>query len=373
MKKSILFKVNGNKAWIGGVYYRRNVIFSVLQNNELMEEYNIIIYCLNSFKEEFSVFEKAAIVISYDKFDKEQWYSILYNYNVKYFFALEALDIQRMMGINGSNWIPDFQHCILPQFFSDDEINSRNYSFSKWINSKQPLFLSSYAAYEDMKKYFGDKNNVYILHFVAYIENEISLLCDKYMDKVCEKYKLTDKNIILISNQFWQHKNHKIVFEAIGKLSKKGTIDDNVVFTFTGNLQDYRNPDYYNQLLQLVNDSHIKPYINILGYIDRLEQLAIMKKSKFVIQPSLFEGWGITLEECKVLDKRVILSDIPVHREQMNDNCLLFNPSDCDELCDCIERFMCTQYESNINKGIAQMYLDAREYSKAFKEMIYNN
>ena len=44
--------------------------------------------------------------------------------------------------------------------------------------------------------------------------------------------------------------------------------------------------------------------------------IALMRYSVAVINPSLFEGWSTTVEEAKSLGKSILLSDIPVHREQ---------------------------------------------------------
>ena len=35
-----------------------------------------------------------------------------------------------------------------------------------------------------------------------------------------------------------------------------------------------------------------------------------------MINPSLFEGWSSTVEECKSVGKNMILSDLNVHKEQ---------------------------------------------------------
>jgi glycosyltransferase involved in cell wall biosynthesis len=43
---------------------------------------------------------------------------------------------------------------------------------------------------------------------------------------------------------------------------------------------------------------------------------SLIKFSKAVINPSFFEGWSTTVEECKSVGKQIILSDIDVHKEQ---------------------------------------------------------
>ena len=80
----------------------------------------------------------------------------------------------------------------------------------------------------------------------------------------------------------------------------------------------------------------IHTIVDNLGLIERREQIVIMKNAHFLIQPSLFEGWGTVVEDAKVLDKTIILSDIEVHREQKNHKCVLFNPYDAGELAELI-------------------------------------
>ena len=45
-----------------------------------------------------------------------------------------------------------------------------------------------------------------------------------------------------------------------------------------------------------------------------------------LINPSLFEGWSTTVEEAKLFDKKMILSDIKVHNDQAVKNTLFLAP-----------------------------------------------
>jgi hypothetical protein len=51
-----------------------------------------------------------------------------------------------------------------------------------------------------------------------------------------------------------------------------------------------------------------------------------------VINPSLFEGWSSTVEECKSIGKNMILSDIPIHKEQNPPDSLYFEPNNAEAL-----------------------------------------
>ena len=57
-----------------------------------------------------------------------------------------------------------------------------------------------------------------------------------------------------------------------------------------------------------------------------------MQESIAIIQPSLFEGWSTVVEDAKAIDKLVIVSDILLHREQIELNCLFFDPHSASSL-----------------------------------------
>jgi hypothetical protein len=59
-----------------------------------------------------------------------------------------------------------------------------------------------------------------------------------------------------------------------------------------------------------------------------------MRGAVGILNPSLFEGWSTTVEECKSMGKRVLLSDIAVHREQAPGRAIYFDPYNANELAD---------------------------------------
>ena len=94
----------------------------------------------------------------------------------------------------------------------------------------------------------------------------------------------------------------------------------------TGDIRDYRQPGYYAQLAAAAEG--LGPAFRVLGLIPPPDAAALMRDCVAVINPSLFEGWSTTVEEAKSLGKRVLLSDIPVHREQAPGRGRYFDPHD---------------------------------------------
>ena len=142
------------------------------------------------------------------------------------------------------------------------------------------------------------------------------------IDELKLKFEI-NKEYFISPNQFWQHKNHMTILKAIKLLKER---QKEVLVVFTGKEYDYRNPDYTGDLKRFVLENDLTSNILFLGFIDRAEQLQLMKHAKAIIQPSLFEGWSTVVEDAKAMDQFVIASDIPVHKDQLKKNALFFSP-----------------------------------------------
>ena len=188
----------------------------------------------------------------------------------------------------------------------------------------------------------------------------------EFESTICDFVNEISQDLIFYRNGRCR-KNHIVVFKAIKELYEKYP-DSDITFVFTGEMNDYRNPQYIEELKSFLPS--IENHVKILGFIDRTDQIALMKNSEFVIQPSLFEGWGTVLEDAKVLDKTVLLSDIAVHREQKSDKCVLFDPNDYSTLASVLYDESRKEHIDDIESGIKRMYENALKYSEAFEEVL---
>lgn len=370
----MLIDATGGSRWIGGLYYKRNIIFSLLQNEHIKHTYKLIVVTEKENKSVFGVLEPYVSVhyIRY-KYQKERilkiWSTLLFN-RCNYMFPCSNENLCRKFGVTGIFWIPDFQHYHLPEFFNADECKNRENTHAQIAKSDFPLVLSSRDCETDFRKYCSStKEKVYVVPFVSYIEPEIRSITEQPERNILEKYELQGRRYVFIANQFWKHKNHKIVFEAIGILRSKCRADD-ICFVFTGKMQDHKAPDYIDELKAFYESAGLEQNCKILGFIDRVDQLVLMKNAEFLIQPSLFEGWGTVVEDAKVLDKTILLSDIPVHREQMNNKCVLFDPYNPGQLAELIASENEKAHIDDFEKGIADMYVRAEAYSGGFEQLL---
>jgi glycosyltransferase involved in cell wall biosynthesis len=232
-----------------------------------------------------------------------------------------------------SAWLPDFQHKYLPNFFTERSWYQREticqYVAQKAIN----VVLSSKAAMEDFEKFYPhSKSKRFLLRFRTIPESKWFQNKPAFLE-IQSKYKLPDR-FFLVSNQFWIHKNHKIVIQALEILKQKNI---NPVVVCTGKLFDYRFPHYGEEIQKLIKEKGLRDQFITLGLIPRCEQIQLMRRAIAVIQPSLFEGWSTVVEDARLLGKAIILSDIPVHLEQNPPNAQFFKRDSPEELAENME------------------------------------
>ena len=339
-----------NEGWIGGTYYIVNLIKALNLLNDLQKPKIIIFY-----KNKKGLDLLTVINYPYIKFEKEKAWrklnllqrivnkfsrkllkenifdnrlnrkkiNILFPANDRHYFKLIP-DKQKLF------WIPDFQDYYLPELFTKEEIEKRKKNHKNLVARNVNIVFSSKSALCDFNEIYPEnKNKTSVVQFAVSSEKEYEKID---IEKLLNKFNLP-KNYFICSNQFWAHKNHIIVLKAI-KILKKNNNKCHIVFT--GNTTDYRNPDFYQSLLDYIKKEQLDEYVSFLGFIDRNEQLKLMSEAIAVIQPSNFEGWGTVVEDAKSMNKYIILSDIEVHKEQCEDNFVFFDRTDEETLSDII-------------------------------------
>ncbi len=222
-----------------------------------------------------------------------------------------ALPIGKALGAcRWAGWIPDFQHRFMPQLFNGKEIAKRDSGIGALVEDARTIVFSSESAAADYRRFYPQASAVAsVLHFYT-LPNAAWLAGDPLA--VQRQFHLPDR-FFLVSNQFWQHKNHRAVFEALALLRERGIRPEVVC---TGHPNDFRDKDYFNSLLRQMHEFGVAGQVHVLGLIARAEQMQLMRRCLAVVQPSLFEGWSTVVEDARALGKRIVMSDIDVHREQ---------------------------------------------------------
>ena len=369
-----------SKEWMGGLNYFNNLLFAIdsLNNKELQ----IFVFVGKKTDEDIkNMFRKYATVIEDSIFDRKSFKWFLMKLEQKIFktnFLLENIlkkyDIQvlshssitKFKNIKTINWIPDFQHIHLPQMFSKKEIENRDKSFIQIIKESDVVVLSSFDALKDLRKFSSEyQNKARVLQFVSQPNSRYFELNENDKNNVLKKYDIKD-DFFYMPNQFWKHKNHMTVFTAINELKKDGI---QICVVCTGHLADYRNKTYIDEIKNFIKINNLEKNIKLLGLVEYEDVFALIKFSKAVINPSLFEGWSSTVEECKSVEKNMILSDLDVHKEQYP-NATFFERNSVESLKNILKNYKKENIDSNIESLEIRTKKFADTYVSICKEVL---
>jgi glycosyltransferase involved in cell wall biosynthesis len=229
--------------------------------------------------------------------------------------------------------IADFSYKYFRDIYSPGVWAKKDAGTARICNEHDTLLMSSEAVNADYRRFFPDaRAKGVVLHFVPSISppdrasQELGTLTQRYM--IPDSY-------LYSPNKFWVHKNHGVIVEAIALAAARGK---EIHVVFTGAKEDGRRPDYFDGLMRQVAEKGLKDRFHILGIVPYEDTVDLMRHSIGVLSASLFEGFGLSVAEARMMGKSLILSDIPVFREQAPECAFYFDPMKPGELAEIMIR-----------------------------------
>ncbi len=279
-------------------------------------------------------------------------------------FLYPHADTSPWQTFSSAAWIFDFQHKHMPEFFSPEELKHRDRLFSRIAKNAPTIVVSSRSAAKDFQRFFPKHfHKVRVLRFRTCVD---SLPPVAEVQNVIARYHLP-KRFFMVCNQFWKHKNHLRVLEAVSVLKQRSV---KVHVVMTGHMHDYRHPEFQDEILQQIHHLGIHDRIFLLGRISKQDYFQLMRASIGIVQPSLFEGWSSVVEDARALGKTIVLSDIAVHREQNPPQARYFSPESCNELADAMHALLgsagrCPDRKAE-EEAARRSRRDVREFGETF-------
>ena len=338
----VAFNLIDSARWTGGYNYLLN-LFKAIRNYEA-DHVSPILFCgedadendLHSFCETGDIEVVRSSIFNADKKSSNilRAFLIGVDSNALQLFRQHKIDVVfenatfygRRFPIPAIAWLPDFQHRHLRNQFGFRAYWRRELGFRAQVASGRMLMLSSEDVRKDCEHFYRRAiGNTAVVRFATSIPSD---LIEAFPEKMMGEYQLPPK-FFYLPNQFWKHKNHMVVIEALGLLKQQGF---DAVVAVTGNPLDPRHPGYVGQLNARIESLGLRDNFRILGLVPRRHVISLMRTCAALINPSFFEGWSSTVEEARVLGVPMLLSDIAVHREQMENAATYFNADDAEGL-----------------------------------------
>jgi glycosyltransferase involved in cell wall biosynthesis len=366
--------------WMGGLNYLRNLLFAINSyENQLIEP--IVFMGTKCEENDRKTFQQNAKIVGHRLFDSRSVRSLvggalqrfagvqwpLENLVKKHGIdVLSHSDVVKLKSCKTVNWIADFQHLHLPHLFTKAQIEYRNKRYLFLAENSDAIVLSSHSALQDFETVapqWVDKARV--LPFVSQPIPNYRELNQEDEASIRDRYSIRGP-FYYLPNQFWAHKNHRVVFEAVRILKSRG---ETIRLVCSGQLEDYRNHDHIDGLRDFIGNNKLQENILLLGIVPYEDVFALMKYSIAVVNPSLFEGWSSTVEECKSVGKPMILSDLSVHKEQYPE-AIYFDRGNPEMLADILEKDASDFINDNSEKSSEMLRRRTNEFAENYRKIV---
>ena len=328
--------------WLGGYNIIINLIKSInlLKNKKiepvlivntkfkkkLLQQLKNVNYIKSDFFSQQSLLAKMINKFFIVFFGKSQLYDNFFKQHNISVLSHTLLPLGQNSYIKSFPWIPDFQYLHYPQNFSFKNKIMKTFNTIICSYHSTNIILSSHDVKKDIKKISERAlKKSKINQFVFEVPAKKNILDINILK---QKYNIP-KKFFYLPNQYWIHKNHFLVLQSLKKTIIK---DKSIVVISTGYADDHRSRGYFKKIEHYIEKNNLSDNYRYLGVVPYIEVMSLLFHSVAVINPSKFEGWSSSVEQAKSMGKKIILSNIGVHKEQNPHRGIYFNKNNFNKL-----------------------------------------
>lgn len=202
----------------------------------------------------------------------------------------------------------------MPELTSKKGYWLRKLYLKRTLNCSTAIFTVSEFSRQRILHHFGTKKPISILY------NTVSEKIKNY-----EGSSTPSKDYFLFVGNIKRHKGLNTLLKAYCKAKERGLKERLVL---VGKADKFRTSDEeFSQLLQETKG------VEFTGYVSDERLCSLIYNAKALVQPSLYEGFGLPPIEAMYLGTKAIVSDIPVFKELFSDMPVtFFKCGDSDDL-----------------------------------------
>lgn len=215
---------------------------------------------------------------------------------------------------------------------------ARKFFYKRAVNLSKKVFTVSEFSKERILHHFPTEREIIVTG------NGISKAIENY-----QVGEIVKKDYFIYVGNIKKHKGLQTLIRAYAKARGQGL---NTKLIIVGNNENFRSSD--TELTKLIDST---PDIEFTGWVSNEKLIKLVSEAKALIQPSLYEGFGIPPLEALYLGTNAIISDIPVFKEIYKELLVtFFKVGNTDDLAEKIISFKVMDLPKELNDNISQRY-----------------
>jgi glycosyltransferase involved in cell wall biosynthesis len=233
--------------------------------------------------------------------------------------------------------IPDLQHRLQPEFpevSANGEWERREYHFRNGARYATLLLADSEVGKEDILNFYGPygvtPDRVKVLPFIpaCYLTLDVS---ESERQRVRATYSLPERYLFYPA-QFWPHKNHIRIVQALGLLKQAHQLKIPVVFcgSYDGEIRERT----FREVMTFRSQLGLEGEILYLGYVPNEDMSGLYAGAAALVMPTFFGPTNIPVLEAWAFGCPVLTSDIRGIREQAGNAAVLVDPRSVEAIAD---------------------------------------
>ncbi len=307
--------------------YKINAVVFSIENKILLEEFGIEtilikkaffgkLFCFISRQEWFYRFSSRLKLKT--SFEQELERN---NIDLIYFLSPSTLSLD-LVAMNYVITVWDLCHRDTPEFPEVNnyrEFENRELLYTKSLKKAVAILVDSQLGKDNVVKRYGiDEHRVYVAPFLP----SINSIETEYIN-IKQKYQIQN-DYIYYPAQFWSHKNHVYIIDALVLLKARGVI---LTAIFSGS-----NKGNLEYILLYAKSQGVEDFVKYIGFAPNKEIYHLYKQSLALVMPSYFGPTNIPPLEAFAIGTPVIYSDLEGLRDQVRNGALLCDLKNPDSL-----------------------------------------
>lgn len=215
-----------------------------------------------------------------------------------------------------------------------NEFEAREYLYTRALPKSVSIIVDSLLSRDNVVfRYCVDEKRVHIVPFLPSIAVRVGNGSDSTIRMMDVKMQYAiPGDYIYYPAQFWSHKNHIYILDALKVLMNRG-IKIHAVFSGSdkGNL---------GFVLRKAEELEIKELIHYIGFVESDQIPSLYAQAIALVMPTFFGPTNIPPLEAFAVGCPVCYSDLPGLREQVSDAAFLMNLEDPESLASILEQIL---------------------------------